>query len=97
MIPDNAPTQEISRNGNVFHCGSWSIRAEMDASNPPELYISSTETPTVLSYGSGHLILGGEEYYRKYTRSYVLYDEQNGKYETTEMINYVPGSTRTLP
>ncbi|WP_302284879.1 DUF4962 domain-containing protein [Bacteroides clarus] len=97
VIPDNAPTQEISRNGNVFHCDSWSIRAEMDASNPPELYISSTETPTVLSYGSGHLILGGEEYYRKYTRSYVLYDEQNGKYETTEMINYVPGSTRTLP
>ena len=37
VIPDNAPTQEISRNGNVFHCGSWSIRAEMDASNRPEL------------------------------------------------------------
>lgn len=71
----------IRQNGNTFLIDGWKIEAELDANHLPKLMVEhSTESATFGYRGSQS----------------VLYDETDGNYQTTEMTDHIPASTRNL-
>lgn len=76
---DGEKAEVIRQNGNTLTCGSWVIKAELDASLPATVNIS-------------HLIkkctFGGDD------KSSLLYDKINGEFGSEEQTDYLPISTR---
>lgn len=71
----------IRRSGNTFSIDGWTIEAELDANSLPRLTASHhTEAATFRYQGSQS----------------VLYDETDGTYQTTEMTDRIPASTRNM-
>lgn len=48
---DGTQALEISRTGNNFQCGNWTIEAELSSKKPASLYIHNTENKATFSYG----------------------------------------------
>lgn len=61
----------ITRTGNRFQCGNWSIEAELNAKKPANLHIYSTDHKATFSYAS--------------QKPSALYDCIDGKWQTKEI------------
>lgn len=71
----------IRRSGNTFSIDGWTIEAELDANHLPKLMVEHNTGFATFSYQGNQS---------------VLYDETDGTYQTTEMIDHIPASTRNL-
>lgn len=90
-------TSAIRRNGDVFSVGDWNIEATLDTDRSPRLLIRHRTEKSIFCYGADDgFILEGSIYFPKNTGSSVLYDQINDKYQTLEMVDQVPISTRVM-
>lgn len=95
VVPSDSRPHIIRRNGSTFTLGDWTVEAELNASQPPALTVSSRVHPAVFSYGADNPLLEGEVYPRQQPHSSLLYDVQDGQYIVTEQTDHRPASTRT--
>lgn len=93
--PDGSEAKVVSRSGNEFSVGAYSLKLEMDASRPAEIVVTSSESSAVFSYSAENPVLDGREFLRRNAYSALLYDENNGKYSVNEMMDFIPAMTKT--
>lgn len=82
---DGTYAVEISKDGNKFQCGEWTIEAELNAKRPASLYIHNNQNKATFSYGKRKPDINGQLYPCKEKDSSVLFDGMNGKWEIQEM------------
>lgn len=79
VVPDAKQVRPVVRKENTFECGDWTIEANLDGSQPTELYIVNQANGATFRHGKN---------------SSVLHDQIDGMYKVTEMTDYCPISTR---
>lgn len=82
---DGQKAVEIVRTGNRLQCGTWSIEAELDASQPATLYIHNADNQATFSYGKKEMQINGRSYRPAKAGASVLYDCMDGEWKTEEM------------
>lgn len=85
--PDGTKTTEITRSGNRFECGDWTIEAELNANKPAALSIRNAASKANFSYGDQSPVIDGKKLTRQTKGSSLLYDEVDGKWQVQEMTD----------
>lgn len=84
---DGKEALEISRTGNDFKCGNWTIEAELSSKKAASLYIRNTENKATFSFGKKNPEVNGKVYQYQKAGASMLYDKINGEWKTQEMID----------
>lgn len=84
----------ITRQGDVFHCGEYTVEATLDSGRAARLVATHWGSSATFSYAEENPVIDGGSYLRKYLHSSLLYDVEGGRYRVTEQTDYLPASTR---
>ena len=97
ICTDDRPQKAVTRDGDYFHYGNYTIKAVLDGARPAELTVESSTGKAKFSYSAENLTLDEGIYLRRNPYSSLLYDITNGKWGVTEQTDYLPASTRVTP
>lgn len=95
ICTDGNPQKAITRDGDYFRYGNYTIKAVLDSSRPAELTVESSTGKAKFSYSAENPTLDEGTYLRQNPYSSLLYDIANGKWGVTEQTDYRPTMTRT--
>lgn len=94
--PDGTPLKKLTRKGNNFRIGNWSITAELNADKPAELLIRNSTNGALFSLGDQNPSIENKNYQRTKGSS-LLYDEMGGEWTVREMTDREPQPTGAVP